>query len=157
MNKTLIIIISLVIVATVAIGGGIWWMQKSKTETVTPVVNDSFALPTNIPVSPTLKVEEMETTPAPGTTKEFTVTGSNFKFSPTSLKVKKGDTVKITFKNTVGFHDFVIDEFDVQTNQIGEGDEEEVEFVADKVGTFEYYCSVGNHRKMGMVGKLIVE
>jgi len=32
-----------------------------------------------------------------------------------------------------------------------------VTFVADKTGTFEYYCSVGNHRAQGMVGKLIVE
>ena len=37
------------------------------------------------------------------------------------------------------------------------GQIDEVEFVVDKAGTFEYYCSVGNHRQMGMVGKLIVE
>ena len=54
-------------------------------------------------------------------------------------------------------HDFMIDEFEVATNQIGDGEEEEMEFVADKIGTFEYYCSVGNHRAQGMKGKLIVE
>lgn len=32
-----------------------------------------------------------------------------------------------------------------------------VTFVADETGTFEYYCSVGNHRGQGMIGKLIVE
>ena len=93
-------------------------------------------------------------TPVPA---EFTVTASNFKYDLKTIKVKKGDTVKIIFKNSEGFHDFKIDEFDVATNQIGAEEEEEVEFVADKVGTFEYYCSVGTHRKMGMVGKLIVE
>jgi plastocyanin len=29
--------------------------------------------------------------------------------------------------------------------------------VADKKGTFEYYCSVGQHRALGMKGKLVVE
>jgi uncharacterized cupredoxin-like copper-binding protein len=32
-----------------------------------------------------------------------------------------------------------------------------VQFVADKTGTFEFYCSVGNHRQMGMVGTLVVQ
>ncbi len=32
-----------------------------------------------------------------------------------------------------------------------------VEFTADKKGTFEYYCSVGEHRVNGMKGKFIVE
>ena len=63
----------------------------------------------------------------------------------------------VTFKSMGGMHDFMIDEFEVATNQIGDGEEEEMEFVADKIGTFEYYCSVDGHRQLGMVGKLIVE
>jgi plastocyanin len=92
-----------------------------------------------------------------GTVKEFTVTGKSFSFTPNELKVKKGDTVKITFKNNGGFHDWVIDEFNARTKQIGDGEIDTVEFTADKAGTFEFYCSVGNHRQMGMVGNLIVE
>jgi nitrite reductase (NO-forming) len=53
-------------------------------------------------------------------------------------------------------HDFVIDELGVQSDKVNNGETATVQFVADKVGTFEYYCSVGNHRAMGMVGKLIV-
>jgi plastocyanin len=95
---------------------------------------------------------------AEGTVKVITVEGSNFKFLPATITVNKGDTVKITFKNTGGFHDFVIDEFEgAKTKQIGANSEETIQFVADKAGTFEYYCSVGNHRGMGMVGKLIVQ
>ena len=88
--------------------------------------------------------------------KEFTVTGGNFAFSPTSLSVNKGDTVRITFKNAEGFHDFVIDEFDVATKQISAATEETVEFVADQAGSFEFYCSVGQHRQLGMKGTLTV-
>ena len=91
-----------------------------------------------------------------GEVKEFTVEGGNFAFTPSTMTVKKGDTVRITFKNMEGFHDFVIDEFDVKTQQIQGGTEETVEFVADEAGTFEYYCSVGKHREMGMKGTLTV-
>ena len=91
-----------------------------------------------------------------GEVKEFIVTGGNFTFSPATRTVKKGDTVRVVFKNDEGFHDFVLDEFDVATKQIQGGSEETVEFVADKAGSFEYYCSVGKHRDMGMKGILTV-
>lgn len=89
--------------------------------------------------------------------KTFEVSGESFKFTPAELKVNQGDRVVINFKNLQGFHDLVIDEFAVSTPQINGGQEARVEFVADKKGTFEYYCSVGKHRAMGMFGKLIVQ
>ncbi len=92
-----------------------------------------------------------------GNEKTFIVTGQNFSFSPNMMTVKKGDKVKIIFKNSGGFHDFKIDEFNVATKKIQGGVEETVEFTADKIGSFEYYCSVGEHRAMGMKGTLIVE
>ena len=99
-------------------------------------------------------------TPVTNTTapiKEFTVTGQNFSFTPNTLSVKKGDLVKITFKNADGFHDFRIGEYKVATRQIRAGEEETVEFLADKMGNFQYYCSVGTHRAMGMWGTLSVQ
>ncbi|HAZ28548.1 MAG TPA: hypothetical protein DCY48_02100 [Candidatus Magasanikbacteria bacterium] len=81
----------------------------------------------------------------------------NFEFSQEEIKVKKGDTVKITLTSTQGFHDWKLDEFKAATKQVNTGETATVEFVADKAGTFEYYCSIGSHRQMGMVGKLIVE
>ena len=92
-----------------------------------------------------------------GSVKEFSVVGSPFKFNPSEIRVKKGDTVKITFKNSQGFHDFGIDEFNVKTKQANSPSEETVTFVADKAGEYPYYCSVGQHRANGMEGKLIVE
>lgn len=96
------------------------------------------------------------TTPSAGTVKEFTVTGKNYSFAPATLTVKKGDTVKITFVNEGGFHDLKLDEFNVATRQLNGGSQETVTFVADKAGSFEYYCSVGTHRQMGMKGTLTV-
>ena len=92
-----------------------------------------------------------------GEVKTFTVSGSNFAFSPKEIKVKKGDKIKVIFKNTGGTHDWVLDEFSVRTAQIKDGESAEVSFIADKAGTFEFYCSVGSHRAMGMKGSLIVE
>ncbi len=89
--------------------------------------------------------------------KTFTVTGSNFAFSPSTLTVNKGDKVVINFVNSGGTHDFKIDEFGVATAQINGGQSQTVSFTADKTGTFEYYCSVGTHRQMGMVGTLTVK
>lgn len=92
-----------------------------------------------------------------GATKEFTVTGSAFKFDPTTLIVNKGDRVKITFVNSGGSHDWVLDGYtNVKTKVTQAGQQETIEFTADKAGSFEYYCSVGNHRQMGMKGTLVV-
>jgi len=89
--------------------------------------------------------------------KEFTITGNNYSFSPANFTVKKGDKAKVVFKNVDGFHDFKIDEFNVATKKISAGQEDVVEFTADKSGSFEFYCSIGNHRAMGMKGILMVE
>lgn len=88
---------------------------------------------------------------------EFTVEGSSFKFAPNVLTVQEGDTVRITFKNVGGSHDFVLNEFDARTTVISSGTQDVVEFVASKKGSFEFYCSVGDHRALGMVGTLTVE
>ncbi|MDQ3014835.1 MAG: cupredoxin domain-containing protein [bacterium] len=165
MNKNATIGI-IVVVVLILIGG---FMLANRTEA--PAVTDnidtgaSSAAPTGS-ASPSVSPSASATPSASvgagvnvstGAVKSFTVTSSNFKFSPTEIRVKKGDRVKVTLNNTNGFHDFVIDEFNARTKQINGAGTDTIEFVASKTGTFEYYCSVGNHRQMGMVGKIIVE
>lgn len=76
-------------------------------------------------------------------------------FSLPEIVVKKGDRVRITITNTAGNHNFVINEYgiekDTPVNQ-----ETVIEFTADKVGEFEYYCSKYNHRSLGQHGTLKV-
>lgn len=100
---------------------------------------------------------EAGASPHEATQLTFDVTGGNFWFAPNAIRVKKGDTVKIRFLNSDGFHNFVLDEFNASFEPIRTGETAEVEFVADKAGTFEYYCSVGSHRQLGQKGSLIVE
>lgn len=108
------------------------------------------------------EAEEEETTPAPVTEepaeeKVFTIDAFSFGYSEDEIRVNQGDVVTINLTNSNGFHDWVVDEFDAATEKIQAGDTTSVTFVADQTGTFEYYCSVGNHRAQGMVGTLIVE
>jgi len=95
--------------------------------------------------------------------KTFVITGENFKFvingkDNPDIKVNKGDKVRIEFTSTSGLHDWVVNKFNVATNQVMDtAGMTSVEFIADEVGTFEYFCSVGSHRAKGMKGNLIVE
>lgn len=78
------------------------------------------------------------------------------RFSIGQINVKKWDKVIIHIKTTSGTHDFNLDEFGIKavtpTDQTVT-----VEFVADKVGSFEYYCSMPGHRQNGHWGTLIVD
>lgn len=85
------------------------------------------------------------------------VDGDNFTFSVNEIKAKKGDVLKVNFTNKEGFHDFVIDELEVNTGMVAAGSSKEVTIPTDKPGTYEFYCSVGNHREQGMKGTLIIE
>src|SRR3990167_4242135 len=153
MKKTYIIVIVLVIVAGILFFG----LRSKKLEA--PIVEDE-----NLPVSNTMPVLGEEGLGVDETivveeekVKEFVISGQNFSFTPSSITVKKGDKVKITFKSIDGFHDFKIDEYGIATQQLKSPAEEVLEFTADKVGNFEYYCSVDSHKAMGMWGTFEVE
>jgi len=148
-----------IVVVVILIGGGLLWWQNSQP---TPASNTTPTV--DVTTENTPPVENPVTTPTATTTstatsssvKEFTVTSQGMSFTPKTLSVKKGDTVKITYKNGGGTHNLTIDEFGVGTKTISGGASETIEFVADKTGDFQYYCSVGNHRAMGMWGTLTV-
>jgi len=148
MKNTIIWVIVVVLIVL-----GVLFLGKGQT---LEAPEDGTAVESNtMPAPGDSDVEEMVV--EEGEVKEFTVVGTNFAFEPSLITVKKGDKVKITFTNTQGFHDFVVDEFGAATKQFQSPGTEVLEFVADKTGTFEYYCSVGSHRQMGMKGTLKVE
>jgi nitrite reductase (NO-forming) len=76
-------------------------------------------------------------------------------FSLKNITVSKGDTVRLKITNIKGVHDFKIDEFNVYA-MTPLDQEVTVEFVADKVGSFEYYCTQPGHRQNGHWGTLTV-
>ncbi|GIW57417.1 MAG: hypothetical protein KatS3mg083_362 [Candidatus Dojkabacteria bacterium] len=117
----------------------------------------AITTPTPTSINPTSEESLPSANKEEVSTKEFTLTASNFRYDVKEIRVRQGDTVKVTLKIAEGFHDFVLDDYNVRTKQLSAGQEDTIEFVAAKKGEFEYYCSIGNHRQMGMVGKLIVE
>ncbi|MDO8728430.1 MAG: plastocyanin/azurin family copper-binding protein [bacterium] len=148
MNNTLIAII---VVVVLAIGGFFLFQNKgvAPVDDFDPGSDPGTIVNTTMPVPGSDVVETV-------VIKEFSVDAAPFSFSPSTMTVNKGDTVRITLKNTKGTHDLKIDEFNATTRILNAGETQTITFLANKTGTFDYYCSVGNHRAMGMVGKLIV-
>lgn len=137
----------IVVVFLAAIGVGVYMYMQDSTPVITPAPSDT--------VTPTTVPEGAET---PEDAVTIDVSGKNFEFTPSEITVKQGQSVTINFTSEDGGpHDFVIDEFDVATDQVSSGETSFITFVADQAGEFEYYCSVGAHREMGMVGTLTVE
>lgn len=147
-----IVVVIILAVVGWAIWSGTQQAQNSGQIAVTPT--------TSTATQPT-SMQEPSTTSASGSVNGQTVAvaveGGNYYFKPNTITVKKGEKVKLTFTDAQGMHDFNIDELGVKTDVIKDGETATVEFTPSKVGTFEFYCSVGEHRQMGMKGTLVVE
>jgi nitrite reductase (NO-forming) len=125
------------------------------------IVTDSAATSTDTPAQAAPAVVEftLETVTGGDPAMHFVGVGGDIDgvVNP-ELVVNLGDTVKLTVINGAAvMHDLVIDEFNVSSGEmLDEGQTVTVEFVADKPGTFYYYCSVPGHRQIGMEGILRV-
>lgn len=123
-----------------------------------PAENEASAGSAEV-LSETEAQEEQPVAEAPAelVIRELTVSGSSFSFSPSEMRVALGERVRVTFKNTGGFHDWSLEGYNLASSRINEGSESVVEFTADKAGRFNFFCSVGSHRAQGMEGVLVVE
>lgn len=144
-----------IVILIIVVIGAIVFMTKGGSKSTSETTNTPSSAPTQATQQSPAEGSAMEEKKE-GAVKTFTIEASSFKFSPNTMTVNEGDMVKITFKNTQGFHDFALDEFNVKSKTISAGQTEEIQFVASKKGSFEFYCSVGNHRAMGMTGTLTV-
>jgi len=90
---------------------------------------------------------------------DYTLDLASFSFTPNVIMAEPGQTLRVKLVNVGGVHDFVIDELGVASTQLQEGQEEIIEInvpMSAAGQSYEFYCSVGNHRAMGMVGTLEV-
>jgi plastocyanin len=159
-NKTVIwTIIAIVIIALLG-----WWIYGVSTSNQ---ATDDSAAGGTVPAGsgieegaaggPVATSTVSSTTTSEASPKTIVISAQNYSFSPNTITVNKGDTVTIELKNAGGFHDLKIDApYNVATKRLQDGQSETISFVADTAGSFEYYCSVGQHRQMGMKGTLIV-
>lgn len=156
MNPKLIALAILIIVLVA--GLGYFFTQKNRSETSNVELNSQETVQADSMANPPLSTEDQSTeTAMMSDSSEITVEGGGFYFKPNLIKVKKDEKVTIESKSVGGSHNFTIDELNVKTKTIGSSDSAKVEFTPGKAGSFEYYCSIGNHRQMGMKGTLTVE
>jgi heme/copper-type cytochrome/quinol oxidase subunit 2 len=73
--------------------------------------------------------------------KEFDVNIYNHDFDQHIITVNKGDTVRLMLTAEDGDYGVMLEDFGVYTEKIKKGDTVEVEFVADKEGTFSFFCN----------------
>lgn len=117
--------------------------SQNAMETQSPIMVDQTTPESIIDQNPNVEIISVE--------------AGSFYFEPNEIRVKKDQKIRIELNSVSMMHDFVIDKLNVSTEIIQSGDTGIVEFTPDQTGEFEFYCSVGNHRQLGMVGKLIVE
>ena len=160
MKKFILIVIAIAIIA-----GIVYYTKKSSAPTNEDVTTRE-EVSTSTPESNLengAMVVGSTTTPVASEVREFTMdsfmkTEGSARiagFSVKEITVKKGDKVKITVINTAGTHDFNIDEYKIN-KETPEGQKTVIEFTADTVGDFKYYCAKYNHRQLGQEGTLHV-
>ena len=153
MNRTATITAVIIIVILLLLGGGYYLASRNNkpssygiTPTPTPTAS---ATPTATPLSsqssPTATTQMVS----------ISVIGQNYLFTPKEITVSKGSLVKVNFTAKDSSHTFTLPDFNVDTGLVSPGSSRSVQFVADKTGTFQFYCIP--HKSMGMTGTLKVE
>ncbi|MBI5878752.1 MAG: cupredoxin domain-containing protein [Chloroflexi bacterium] len=93
----------------------------------------------------------------PGVTRDLLISAKAFEYTPGTIRVNQGDTIKVTLVAEDVSHGFYVDGYDV--NIIARPRENaSIEFVADKAGKYRFRCSetCGTMHPF-MIGELIVE
>lgn len=92
-----------------------------------------------------------------GEVRVFEMTAKQWEFTPSTITVNQGDAVELHITSIDVTHGFALPDFEIN-ERLEPGEDVHVEFVADKQGTFTFFCSVpcgSGHG--GMSGQLIVE
>lgn len=89
--------------------------------------------------------------------KSFSMTARQWEFIPGTITVNEGDRVLLSITSVDVAHGFALKQFGVSV-KLEPGKTETVEFVADKKGTYSFFCNVlcgSGHG--GMRGTLVVQ
>ena len=86
---------------------------------------------------------------------EFQITAERFQFSPRTIEVNQGDTVRLVVRSVDVTHGFRIDGHDVEALIPGGGGPVTVEFVAARAGRYQFmctnYCGLGHGGMHGIL------
>jgi nitrite reductase (NO-forming) len=90
---------------------------------------------------------------------DVNVTLKSYSITPNVINADPGETLRVKVTNSDSTHDFVVPELNAATRLLGAGESQIIEITipTNAAGkTYEYYCSVSNHRSMGMTGTIKV-
>jgi len=88
---------------------------------------------------------------------EFTLVGHSGQWSPKSITVRQGETVRLRLVSEDVVHGFALKAYGIEVDEVYPGKVKTIEFVADKPGTFLFVCTIvcdPGHRHME--GEIIV-
>jgi uncharacterized cupredoxin-like copper-binding protein len=97
--------------------------------------------------------------PAGGASQTIRLSATDFRFTPENPRVDKPGTVKFVTKNDgQAPHALEVEgpSGEAETKTIQAGQSAELTVKLDEAGSFTMYCPIGNHRQMGMEGKVEV-
>ncbi len=148
MKLNLILLAAILLIPVVIVSGCI---QQTKITDVSTTTIANAATTSTIPATSTTP-ETVETSEA----KVFDITAKQWEFVPGTIRVKKGDHVRLNIKTADVTHGFSLPEYGI-SQSINPGKTTVIEFTADKVGTFTFYCNVPcGSGHTSMKGMLIV-
>ncbi len=138
--------------------GLVYYFVLGKKDGYTTSQNGQYQYPTT-----TQQVTTQPTTqsasPSPSiSATQVTVSGTEFAFTPSTITVKVGQPVQITFKNNGTYpHNLTLADLQAGTKTIQPGAQDTITFTPTKTGSFTYVCTVPGHADRGMKGTLIVQ
>jgi cytochrome c oxidase subunit 2 len=153
--NTKYLVFALIVIVILGVGGFLV-MNKKQTSTTTPA-ETTTTTPSAVMNATTSPSETGTGSAMQGETKVITISAKQFEFSPNMIKVKQGDKVTIKATSEDVEHGFALPDFGINLD-LQPGQEVTKEFVADKKGTYTFFCSVpcgSGHREMK--GTLVVE
>lgn len=159
-KNTLLVIGLLVIVGVVAASqlmgknGGQVPADSDKMVVASPAVEASPAVS---PVGDATMEKKVAADSAMSDVQVIEIEAGAFYYKPNVIKVKKGQKVQVVFKSVDMMHDFNVDALNIKSEVVKGGNSSTFEFTANEVGTYEYYCSIGQHKQNGQIGTLVVE
>jgi cytochrome c oxidase subunit 2 len=90
-------------------------------------------------------------------TREIAITAKKYEFSPSEIRVRQGEAIKLSITALDRKHGFKIETLDID-RELPKGEAVTVEFLADRAGVFPIacskFCGLGHGK---MKGQLVVE
>ncbi len=84
------------------------------------------------------------------------VEGGSYYFEPRNITATVGEKVKIILTSVSMEHDLVIEQLGVRIPVTKSGETGSITFTPKKAGVYQFHCTVGKHKQLGMQGTLTI-